>query len=69
MKKFISVVLFGAMAYCMFGVSVEKPAEAQVLYGAYCCDNSGWRRCMLDFPAPVGNTCFCRGQGYGWTCS
>lgn len=68
MKKFISLVLFSALAFCMFGVSTEKPAEAQVPYGGFCCDGGGWRRCVLDYPAPVGAACFCRGQGSGYTC-
>lgn len=67
MKKLFGIVLFGAFAYCMFGV-VEKSADAQVAYGAYCCDAGGYRRCVLPAYAPVGTGCFCYGQGTGWTC-
>lgn len=65
MKKLISLVLFGALAFCFFG---SAPAEAQVPYGGYCCDAAGYRRCVLPGFAPVGTGCFCYGQGTGWTC-
>lgn len=36
--------------------------------GGYCCDGFGYRRCILQSPAPLGTNCFCYGQGYGYTC-
>lgn len=40
----------------------------QVPYGYYCCDHGGYRRCVLNIPAPVGSMCYCFGQGSGYTC-
>jgi hypothetical protein len=37
-------------------------------WGSYCCDEYGYRRCMLDYPAPIFSGCFCRGQGPGYVC-
>ena len=36
--------------------------------GYYCCDQFGNRRCQLVQPLPVGSSCFCFGQGYGYVC-
>ena len=37
-------------------------------YGGSCCDISGFPRCTLLQPAPLGSNCFCPGQGTGFTC-
>lgn len=57
------------LAALFFGASAVPEARAQsVPVGAYCCDQYAARRCVLDFLAPVGSSCFCRGQGWGWAC-
>jgi len=43
------------------------PPLAPVL-GYYCCDQFGYRRCQLVQPLPIGGSCFCYGQGYGYVC-
>lgn len=67
MKKFISglVVLAALVAFA----APEHKAEAQVVYSYSCCDSAGNVRCLLNNgPFPIGNTCFCYGQGYGVVC-
>lgn len=66
MKKFISVLLI-----LVIGVAVIAPtndAEAQIIYSRKCCDNGGNVRCILENWTPLGNPCFCYGQGWGYTC-
>lgn len=46
----------------------EKKDIKQVPYGFYCCDNGGYRRCVMPIAAPAGSPCYCNGQGYGFTC-
>ena len=36
--------------------------------GYYCCDQFGYKRCRLVQPMPIGSSCFCYGQGYGYVC-
>lgn len=37
--------------------------------GTICCDQFGNSRCqMVNGPQPIGSSCFCYGQGYGWVC-
>lgn len=33
----------------------------------YCCDAFGNKRCMTN-PGPIGSSCFCYGQGWGYAC-
>jgi hypothetical protein len=77
MKKLIGLILFSALAFCMFGttdtaqaapVPGPKPVPEQVIYSRKCCDNSATVRCILVDWTPVGNPCFCYGQGWGYTC-
>jgi hypothetical protein len=42
----------------------SQPVE---LTGSHCCDSVGFRRCVLVVDAPLGSSCFCPGQGYGYT--
>jgi hypothetical protein len=65
MKKFIALILVSFVGLSFVGV---KSSEAQVPYGARCCDAYGLARCGLVNPVPVGNPCFCPGQGWGYTC-
>ena len=44
------------------------PPQPVPQYGSFCCDQFGVRRCSLWQPAPLGSSCFCVGQGYGFTC-
>lgn len=34
----------------------------------WCCDTWDNKRCQLVSPVPVGSSCFCPGQGYGYAC-
>jgi hypothetical protein len=63
--------LFGALLVLAIGVAVvapESPAQAQVVYTVKCCDGAGVIRCQLQNWTPVGNACFCYGQGWGYAC-
>lgn len=63
--------LFGLLLALAVGVAViapSTPAEAQVVYSRQCCDGAGVVRCYLVNWTPVGNACFCPGQGWGTTC-
>jgi hypothetical protein len=66
MKKFIGVLL--ALSVVGAVAMPERKADAQVVYSRKCCDNSATVRCILDDWTPVGNPCFCYGQGWGYTC-
>jgi len=48
--------------------SKEMNQSPNILWGAYCCDFYGNRRCALNDWYPVGNPCFCYGQGNGYVC-
>lgn len=67
MKKFFAVLMVGVLAMCATIVE-EQPAQAQVVVSNRCCDSAGNIRCVLGAFYPVGNGCFCYGQGYGWVC-
>ena len=65
MKKVFAgvfAVILGIMV-----IAPEHKAEAQVVT-RQCCDANGVVRCMLINWTPVGNSCFCYGQGYGVAC-
>jgi len=47
---------------------LESPSPPAPQMGYYCCDQFGNRRCRLVQPMPVGSSCFCFGQGYGYVC-
>lgn len=66
MKKLFSVLLV-VVAGIAFIAPVQT-AEAQVIYGLQCCDSNAVIRCKLVNWTPVGNPCFCPGQGYGIVC-
>lgn len=65
MKKVIGILLAAVI-----GLAVVAPtnADAQVIYTRKCCDASGAVRCILVNWTPVGDSCFCFGQGYGYAC-
>ena len=67
MKKLFAVVIAA-----LVGIAVLGPtpiAQAQVVYGSYCCDGYGNHRCVINNgPLPVGGGCFCYGQGSGYVC-
>lgn len=46
----------------------EQVAPPAPQMGYYCCDQLGNRRCQLVQPMPIGSSCFCFGQGYGYVC-
>lgn len=66
MKKVICLLLTIVSLACIMAPSHE--AEAQIVYSRKCCDGNGVVRCILENWTPVGNPCFCYGQGSGWTC-
>lgn len=66
MKKVITFLIAVSVVFCV--AASEKPAEAQIPYGGYCCDAAGWRRCVLDSLYPLGSACWCNYQGAGWVC-
>lgn len=67
MKKVITFLITVSVVFCIAS-STEKPAEAQyVVYSRYCCDGFGNVRCVIN-PTPLGNPCYCYGQGAGYTC-
>ena len=76
MKKVIGIValclvacgIFSSVAPVASAAQGSKSTSAEQVLGSYCCDGYGYRRCVLDTPFPVGASCFCRGQGYGYTC-
>ena len=66
MKKIIVAIL--ALAIGVVVLAPANKAEAQVVYTRGCCDLAGNLRCGLINWTPVGNACFCPGQGYGVAC-
>lgn len=66
MKKVIGALM--ALAIGVVVLAPTRPAEAQVVYSRNCCDGNGVIRCYLVNWTPVGNGCFCPGQGWGVTC-
>lgn len=67
MKKKVIVALL-AIAAIVVVMAPSHKADAQILYGSYCCDGNGVRRCVLVNPLPVNTGCFCVGQGNGFVC-
>lgn len=73
MKKLIGIASLCALALCLFGNSTQaapgpKPVVIEQPLGGYCCDAYNYRRCLLVLATPVGNPCFCEGQGWGHVC-
>ena len=66
MKKVIGTLLVFVIGIVV--LAPAKPAEAQVTYTLNCCDSSAVIRCTLINWTPVGNPCFCYGQGWGYAC-
>ncbi len=50
------------------GSRAKLPGPSTPQMGSFCCDQFGNRRCGLVQPFPLGSSCFCFGQGYGYTC-
>lgn len=79
MKKLIGYTLFVVFGVCLFSIApvpeaqaayelTPKPEPAQVIYSINCCDGNAIIRCKLINWTPVGNACFCNGQGWGYAC-
>lgn len=68
MKKVISVFIFGLMVVGLGVTAKADEAVPEQAYGGYCCDAWGVKRCVLQYPAPLGSGCYCYGQGNGYTC-
>lgn len=70
-KSIFTIAIASIIGICVIAPkasAISKPSITEQVYGAYCCDASGVRRCILQFPVPIGSSCFCYGQGYGFTC-
>jgi hypothetical protein len=65
-KKIIETLISLVTAFAILVPSA--PANAQVVYTRKCCDASGSVRCILVDWMPVGNSCYCFQQGYGYAC-
>lgn len=65
-KKIIGSLLVFAVLVAV--ASPSRNADAQVVYSRQCCDANAIVRCYLINYTPVGNACFCPGQGWGYTC-
>ena len=70
MKKILSALLASIPLLAVLGTS-EPPAQARpvVVLGAFCRDGYAVRRCAPVSLTPVGNACFCSGQGRGRVCT
>lgn len=74
MKKVfvLSVLILGLFSITDMSVKAAqapKPEKIeQVLMSLKCCDGTGTVRCILGAYTPVGNACYCYGQGWGYTC-
>jgi hypothetical protein len=78
MKKLIGFALYAAFGVWLFSMGPEaqassdldfsKPEPAQVIYSKKCCDSDAVVRCYLINWTPVGNACYCNGQGWGYAC-
>lgn len=62
----VACVIVGA-GLTASNVEAKYQKVEQVLYGGYCCDSWGNIRCSIPF-SPVGNGCWCYGQGAGVVC-
>lgn len=65
-RKIIGSLL--ALAALVAVAAPEQKADAQVVYTRQCCDAGGNVRCILVNWTPVGNDCYCYGQGWGYAC-
>jgi hypothetical protein len=76
MKKLFGFALFAIFGVFLFSAEpvpaivpmADEPEPAQVIYSKKCCDSDAVVRCYLINWTPVGNSCFCPGQGYGYAC-
>jgi len=71
MKKIFALLFMFTTVVCYFNFNMAsaeeiKPEPEQAL-GAYCCDGTATRRCVIN-PSPVGSPCYCNYQGWGVTC-
>jgi hypothetical protein len=68
MKKLVGLALAFVIGFVVVAPAYETEADAQVLLTLKCCDSYGNVRCVLQNWTPVGNNCFCYGQGWGYAC-
>lgn len=66
MKKLFATIFVLVIGFVILA-SVSMVEAQPILVTNRCCDNSGVVRCVIN-PTPVGNSCFCYGQGYGYAC-
>lgn len=63
MKKLFAIVFAAVVGVAVLGPS--QTANAQVVYGGFCCNQAGLRVCGMNQPLPVGVGCCCPGVGCG----
>lgn len=64
MKKLVSVLIAAILA-----IALAPTVEAQYRpLSRICCDVYDVPRCELENWTPIGNPCFCYGQGWGHAC-
>lgn len=68
MKKFFGLAMFALLAFTLVSIQVPEEADAQPTHSKQCCDGYGIIRCRLINWTPLGNDCFCPGQGWGYAC-
>lgn len=72
MKKTAAVFLLacaGVLCSVTTWASDDTSTAMGVYYGGYCCDALMRKWCELDYAAPVGAACYCRGvPGIGTVC-
>lgn len=77
MKK---LFIFGLCLFAAIGIATAQneavafdepsaPIDLQAVpVTRQCCDSAGVIRCVLVNWTPLGNSCYCYGQGWGWAC-
>lgn len=68
MKKIIALLLSIFVVTLLLCGSHSSEAEAQPIMTLQCCDADNIVRCRLVNWTPLGNPCFCSGQGWGHAC-
>jgi hypothetical protein len=61
-------IVAGFFGVAFFASMCQQTTSPPVAMGSWCCDISGVKRCPLPYPLPVGQPCFCPGQGSGIVC-
>jgi hypothetical protein len=49
-------------------VPTENQSKVKILFSKQCCDGDNVVRCILINWTPLGDPCYCYGQGWGYAC-